>query len=69
MLGTVLWFDKEKGYGFIDYHNEEVFLHYSEIQKDGYKKVNPEDIVEFELRKTKNGYRAYNVRIIKETTK
>ena len=38
MVGRVKWFNNEKGYGFIEYkENEDVFIHYSTIQTDGYK--------------------------------
>ena len=41
MHGKVKWFNNEKGYGFIEYENlEDIFFHYSEIVKEGYKTLN-----------------------------
>ena len=40
MCGNVKWFNNEKGYGFIDYaQNEDIFVHYSAIRQDGYKNL------------------------------
>ena len=67
MIGRVKWFNNEKGYGFIEYKdNEDVFIHYSTIQIDGYKTLTEGQYVEFELRSTNKGYQALNVRPIKE---
>ena len=69
MVGRVKWFNNEKGYGFIEYkENEDVFIHYSTIQTDGYKTLTEGQYVEFELISTPKGL---NVCPIKEpaTTK
>ena len=49
MKGIVKWFNSQKGYGFIiDETGKDVFVHYSNINMDGYKTLNPDDEVEFE---------------------
>ena len=65
--GTVKWFDKDKGYGFINKENEErdIFVHYSQVQLKGYKELFEGDIVKFELIETENGLQAINVKRIK----
>ena len=48
--GKVKWFNNDKGYGFIEYSNEEdIFVHYSAIRQDGYKSLNEGDEVRFDL--------------------
>lgn len=65
--GKVKWFNNLKGYGFIEYNeNEDIFVHYSTIIKDGYKTLDEGQIVEFDLIETETGYQARNVRPIKE---
>lgn len=62
MLGKVKWFNNEKGYGFIEYNdNEDIFFHYSEIQVDGYKTINQGEMVQYELLKTDKGLRAKKI--------
>ncbi len=54
MLGRVKWFNKWKKYGFIIGTDEvEYFIHWSEIQKDGYKCLETDQVVEFEAVETK----------------
>lgn len=56
MRGTVKWFSNQKGYGFIkDSEGNDVFLHYSAIQMEGFKNLNDGDIVEFEIGKGSTG--------------
>lgn len=72
MKGRIKWFNNEKGYGFIEYkENEDIFVHYSAIQQDGYKTISEGQIVEFNLLETSKGYQATNVVVIKDpaTTK
>lgn len=46
MQGRVKWFNNEKGYGFIEYDQlSDIFVHYSAIQKDGYKTLNEGSLV------------------------
>lgn len=68
MVGRVKWFNNEKGYGFIEYkENEDVFVHYSAIELDGYKTLSEGQLVEFKLVETSKGYQALNVKLTKET--
>lgn len=63
--GIVKWFDSKKGYGFIQQENgSDVFVHFSDIQVDGYKALNDGDSVEFELSKGDIGPRAANVKVL-----
>ncbi len=62
MQGKIKWFNNEKGYGFIEYtDNEDIFVHYSAIVKDGYKTLNQGDLVEFNLIETTKGLQAQHV--------
>ena len=68
MVGRVKWFNNEKGYGFIEYkENEDVFVHYSAIELEGYKTLSEGQLVEFKLVETSKGYQALNVQLVKET--
>jgi cold shock protein len=69
--GRVKWFNNEKGYGFIEYDgmiNEDIFVHYSAIDQDGYKSLNEGDIVEFTLIETAKGNQAINVKEVALTS-
>ena len=56
--GTVKWFSNEKGYGFIQQDGgEDVFVHFSEIQGDGYKSLSEGQRVEFEVAQGNKGLR------------
>ena len=60
--GTVKWFNGAKGYGFIQRSTgEDVFVHYSAIQEQGYRSLNEGENVEFELNKGPKGFLAANV--------
>lgn len=62
MVGKIKWFNDSKGFGFIDNGtNEDIFVHYSVIRKDGYKSLIKDEDVQFELVKTDKGIRAKNV--------
>ncbi len=64
--GTVKWFNGEKGYGFITPESgADLFVHYSEIQSDGFRSLNEGDRVEFEITEGKKGKQASAVRLIK----
>ena len=56
------WFNASKGYGFIQRQTgEDVFVHFSAIQMDGYKSLNEGQTVEFEVKKGPKGLQAENV--------
>jgi cold shock protein len=60
--GTVKWFNASKGFGFIQRQSgEDVFVHFSAIQGDGYKSLNEGQAVEFEVTKGPKGLQAANV--------
>lgn len=66
MKGTVKWFDAKKGYGFITKEDgEDIFVHYSAIQAEGYKTLKEGDKVEFEVQNGQKGPQAANVKVIK----
>jgi len=60
--GTVKWFNAAKGYGFISRENgEDVFVHYSAIRSEGYRKLLEGQPVEFSLVETPKGLQAADV--------
>jgi cold shock protein len=60
--GTVKWFNAAKGYGFIQRENgEDVFVHFSAIQTEGYRSLDEGARVEFEVTKGPKGLQATNV--------
>jgi len=60
--GTVKWFNASKGYGFIQRQSgEDVFVHFSAIQAEGYKSLNEGQAVEFEVTTGPKGLQATNV--------
>ncbi|AET60134.1 cold shock domain-containing protein [Paenibacillus sp. NRS-1782] len=62
MKGTVKWFNAEKGYGFIQVDGgEDVFVHFSAIQGDGFKTLEEGQAVEFEITEGNRGPQAANV--------
>jgi cold shock protein len=63
--GKVKWFNPLKGYGFIlDQEGREFFVHYSEIEKDGFRTLKDGDLVEFTPRNGTKGLAAHKVRKI-----
>jgi cold shock protein len=61
--GTVKWFNAEKGYGFIAVDGgNDVFVHYSKIQMDGYKSLADGQTVEFEVVEGPKGLEAHDVK-------
>ena len=61
--GRVKWFNDAKGYGFITQEGgEDIFVHYSAIQSQGFKSLAEGDVVEFEVTRGPKGLQASNVR-------
>ena len=62
--GTVKWFDNKKGFGFIepDGSAEDVFVHYSAVEMEGFKTLEEGDRVSFQVTQGEKGLRAVNVR-------
>ena len=61
-IGTVKWFNNEKGFGFISVEGEnDMFVHFSAIQGDGYKSLEEGQKVEFEVVDGEKGPQAANV--------
>ena len=60
--GTVMWFSAEKGYGFISRDDgEDVFVHYSAIAGEGFKRLEQGQRVEFDVTDGRKGPQAANV--------
>jgi cold shock protein len=64
--GTVKWFNAEKGFGFIsvDDGSGDVFVHFSAIQSEGYRSLEENQRVEFNIAKGPKGPQAESVRVI-----
>ena len=63
--GTVKFFNNQKGYGFISVEgDEDVFVHYSNIDGDGYRSLDEGQVVEFEVGEGRKGPEALSVRKI-----
>jgi CspA family cold shock protein len=63
--GTVKWFNAEKGYGFISPENgQDVFVHHSAIQAEGYRSLAEGQRVEFDVEPSPKGQKAANVLIL-----
>ena len=70
MIGIVKWFDSDKGYGFIkNEDNEDVFVHFSAIKKQGYRALEAGQKVEYTVFKTDKGLQAKDVTVIDEQEK
>ncbi len=62
MKGTVKWFNDSKGYGFIQRHDgDDVFVHFSAIEADGFRTLAEGEEVEFDVRDSERGVQAANV--------
>jgi len=62
-VGTVKWFNAEKGFGFISPESgEDVFVHFSAIQAGGYRSLDEGQAVEFDITQGPKGAQATNVR-------
>ena len=63
--GTVKWFNNAKGYGFVtpDNGEEDIFVHFSAIEMDGYKTLKEGQAVEFDVEQGPKGLHAQNLRM------
>lgn len=62
MQGTVKWFNKDKGYGFVTSENgDDIFVHFSNIVKDGFKTLMEGEKVTFEVADGQKGSQAVDV--------
>ena len=65
--GSVKWFNNAKGYGFLGHEGgPDVFVHYSAIQRDGYKTLKEGDPVEFDVIQGDKGPQADQVTVLRE---
>jgi CspA family cold shock protein len=65
VTGTVKWFNGGKGYGFITREEgPDVFVHFSEIQGDGYRNLEEGQSVEFNVEQGQKGLQATNVAVV-----
>jgi cold shock protein len=64
--GTVKWFNADKGFGFIaqDGGGDDVFVHFSAIQSNGYRSLEENQRVEFDMTQGQKGPQAEQVRVI-----
>ena len=65
--GVVKWFNSEKGYGFITNDNggDDVFVHFSDLNMDGFKTLNEGNSVEYDLTEGAKGPQAVNVTVVR----
>ena len=63
-----MWFDPRKGFGFVSTGEEgdDIFVHWSNVQVDGFKTLKPGQVVSYELGENHNGPQAVNVVVIRE---
>ncbi|AQW21336.1 cold-shock protein [Lentilactobacillus curieae] len=62
--GTVKWFNADKGYGFITTDDGDVFVHFSAIQKDGFKSLDEGQKVTLDVEDSDRGPQAANVNVV-----
>jgi len=61
-IGKVKWFDNAKGFGFIvAADGKDIFVHYEDIQMQGFAQLSSNQQVEYSLRKSEKGLKAFNV--------
>ena len=65
IVGTVKWFNARKGYGFIGHDGgEDVFVHFSAIEMDGYRRLDEGQQVEFSIEEGPKGVQAAQVMVV-----
>jgi CspA family cold shock protein len=65
VVGTAKWFNATKGYGFIGREQgQDVFIHFSALQMEGYRKLEPDQRVEFSIEEGPKGLQAANVILV-----
>jgi len=64
VTGTVKWFDSKKGFGFITREGTDgdIFVHYTNIEGDGFRSLRDGEVVEFDLVQSEKGFQAHHVR-------
>ncbi len=68
ITGKVKWFNDNKGFGFIEQESgQDIFVHYSEIQGEGYRTLSEGEVVEFEVKDSPKGPQAASVIKVSET--
>ena len=68
IVGTVKWFDAVKGYGFVGQDGgDDIFVHFSSIQMDGYWRLNKDQVVEFSIEEGPKGLQAACVQAYEES--
>lgn len=66
LTGKVKWFNNKKGYGFIEHNDEDVFVHYRQVQVDGFRTLREGQEVEYEVNRGPKGLQAAEVKILEE---
>lgn len=65
--GSVKWFNEKKGFGFIlNQHGDDIFVHYKDIQGEGFKTLQENDLVSFVVEQGPKGLKAHDVAIDNE---
>ena len=69
MIGTVKWFNDDRGFGFINQKEKiDIFVHYKSINMEGHKTLKEGEYVQFNILKTEKGLQAFDVCKIKSDT-
>lgn len=67
VIGTVKWFNNEKGFGFISQeHGEDVFVHFRAIESEGFRTLQEGQKVEFNITQGQKGPQAERVKVVAE---